>query len=138
MLVNRSAPPATVTPVLYYRDVRAAVAWLETAFGFGERVRIGEAHRAQLRVGDDGAVVVAELVGESTPTAAATHLIKIRVPDVDAAFARARAAGAQVLRELQTFQYGERSGTVADPEGHRWELTQTVRDVAPETWGGVT
>ena len=138
MLVNRSAPPATVTPVLYYRDVRAAVAWLETAFGFGERVRIGEAHRAQLRVGDDGAVVVAELVGDATPEAAATHLIKIRVPDVDAAFARARSAGAKVLQELRTFEYGERSGTVADPEGHRWELTQTVRDVAPETWGGVT
>ena len=33
MLVNRSAPPATVTPVLVYDDVRAAVAWLESAFG---------------------------------------------------------------------------------------------------------
>ena len=137
MLVNRSAPPATVTPVLYYRDVRAAVAWLESAFGFGERVRIGEAHRAQLRVGDDGAVVVAELHDDPTPTATGTHLIKVRVPDVDAAFERARAAGAHVLRELRTFEYGERSGTVADPEGHRWELTQTVRDVAPESWGGV-
>ena len=35
MLVNRSAPPATVTPVLVYDDVRAAVAWLESAFAFG-------------------------------------------------------------------------------------------------------
>jgi len=34
MLTNRSAPPATVTPVLIYPDVRAAVAWLESAFGF--------------------------------------------------------------------------------------------------------
>jgi len=34
MLSNRSAPPATVTPVLVYPDVRAAVAWLEAAFGF--------------------------------------------------------------------------------------------------------
>jgi uncharacterized glyoxalase superfamily protein PhnB len=45
MLTNRSAPPATVTPVLVYPDVRAAVAWLESAFGFEERVRIGDAHR---------------------------------------------------------------------------------------------
>ena len=42
MLTNRSAPPATVTPVLVYPDVRAAVAFLENAFGFRERVRIGE------------------------------------------------------------------------------------------------
>src|SRR4030095_15274044 len=51
MLINRSAPPATVTPVLVYEDVRAAVTWLESAFGFGERVRIGDGHRAPLRVG---------------------------------------------------------------------------------------
>ena len=38
VLTNRSAPPATVTPVLVYPDVRAAVTWLETAFGFEERV----------------------------------------------------------------------------------------------------
>jgi len=43
VLTNRSAPPATVTPVLIYPDVRAAVAWLESAFGFQERVRIGDA-----------------------------------------------------------------------------------------------
>ena len=38
VLTNRSAPPVTVTPVLIYPDVRAAVAWLEAAFGFGERL----------------------------------------------------------------------------------------------------
>ena len=50
MLANRSAPPATVTPVLVYPDVRAAVEWLVSALGFEERVRIGDAHRVQLRV----------------------------------------------------------------------------------------
>ena len=67
---NRSAPPATVTPVLVYPDVRAAVAWLEAAFGFEERVRIGDAHRAQLRVGADGAVVVAEVGRTESPDGA--------------------------------------------------------------------
>jgi len=140
VLVNRSAPPVTVTPVLVYPDVRAAVAWLERAFGFEERVRIGEAHRAQLRVGDDGAVVVADVRGSQVaPTAGAvTHVIKVRVPDVDAAFARARDAGAVVVDELTSFEYGERSCMVEDPAGHRWELTQTERDVRPEDWGGVT
>jgi len=139
VLRNRSAPPATVTPVLIYPDVRAAVAWLAEAFGFEERVRIGEGHRAQLRVGADGAVVVAEAHGEQVAPAAGavTHVIKFKVEDVDAAFERAREAGAQVVEELTTWEYGERSGTVEDLAGHRWELTQTVRDVDPPDWGGV-
>ena len=140
MLTNRSAPPATITPVLFYPDVRAAVAWLATALGFEERVRIGEAHRAQLRVGPDGAVVVAEVRGEQVAPSdgAVPHVIKVRVPDVDAALERARDAGARVVEELRTHEYGERSGVIADRAGHRWELTQTVRDTQPEEWGGVT
>jgi uncharacterized glyoxalase superfamily protein PhnB len=140
MLTNRSAPPATVTPVLVYADVRAAVVWLEAAFGFEEKVRIGDAHRAQLRVGSDGAVVVADVGGERVPpiTNAVTHVVKLRVPDVDAAFVRARELGARVIEELRTWEYGERSGVVEDIGGHRWELTQTLRDVAPEEWGGTT
>lgn len=140
MLTNRSAPPATVTPVLIYPDVREAVAWLERAFGFGERVRIGDGHRAQLRAGEDGSIVVAEVGRDQVAPSGGvvTQLIKVRVPDVDAAFARARDAGAKVLEEPHTWEYGERSGVVEDPAGHRWELTQTVRDVEPEDWGGVT
>jgi uncharacterized glyoxalase superfamily protein PhnB len=134
VLTNRSAPPATVTPVLAYPDVRAAVEWLAAAFGFEERVRIGDAHRAQLRVGSDGAVVVAE--GSSSVTA--PELTKVRVPDVDAAFARARDHGATVVEEPTTHMYGERSCVLEDLAGHHWELTQTVRDVEPEEWGGVT
>ena len=140
MPTNRSAPPATVTPVLTYPDVRAAVAWLEAALGFEERVRIGDAHRAQMRVGTDGAVVVTDAGhGRVAPSGdGVTHLVKVRVPDVDAAFARAREYGARVVEEPRTWEYGERSGVVEDLAGHRWELTQTVRDVDPEEWGGVT
>ncbi len=140
MLTNRSAPPVTVTPVLSYPDVRAAVAWLENALGFQERVRIGDDHRAQLRVGEDGAVVVADVGGErAAPSGGGvTHLVKVRVADVDAAFARARDHGGRVVEELRTYEYGERSGVLEDPGGHRWELTQTVRDTAPEDWGGTT
>jgi uncharacterized glyoxalase superfamily protein PhnB len=128
-----------VTPVLIYPDVRAAVAWLAAAFGFEERVRVGEAHRAQLAVGADGAMIVAEPGSQKIPPAAGsvTHIIKFRVADVDAGFARARDAGAQVISEPTTYEYGERSCEVEDPAGHRWELTQTVRDVHPEEWGGV-
>lgn len=140
VLTNRSAPPATVTPVLVYPDVRAAVAWLETALGFEERVRIGDTHRAQMRVGDDGAVVVADVGSDRVAPdgRGATHTIKVRVQDVDAAFLHAREQGARVIEELTTWEYGERSGVLEDIGGHRWELTQTVRDVEPEEWGGTT
>jgi len=140
VLTNRSAPPVTVTPVLVYPDVRAAEAWLAEAFGFEERVRIGDSHRAQLRVGSDGAVVVVDVGSDRVQPdgKGVTHLIKVRVPDVDAAFARARDRGARVVEELRTWEYGERSGILEDIGGHRWELTQTVRDVEPEEWGGTT
>jgi uncharacterized glyoxalase superfamily protein PhnB len=140
VLTNRSAPPATVTPVLIYPDVRAAVEWLESAFGFEERVRIGDAHRAQMRVGADGAIVVADVRSDQVAPSSGvvTHLIKVRVPDVDSAFARARDFGGRVLEEPETHEYGERSCMVEDLGGHRWELTQTVRDVEPEEWGGTT
>jgi uncharacterized glyoxalase superfamily protein PhnB len=133
---NRSIPTATVIPVLSYPDVRAAVDWLTAALGFLERVRIGEDHRAQLQVGEDGAVIVADrgLDGGSEDR----HLCKIRVADVDAAFARATEHGATVLEEPTTQPYGEREAMVSDPAGHRWQLTQTLRDVAPEEWGGLS
>lgn len=139
-MINRSIPPATVIPVLVYPDVRAAVAWLTDAFGFQERVRIGEDHRSQLRIGPDGAVIVAGASGEQQGPEAGivTHLVKVRVPAVDAQLDRARRHGARVLQEPTEYEYGERECTVEDLAGHRWQFTQTLRDVAPEEWGGVT
>jgi len=140
MIRNRSIPTATVIPVLVYPDVRVAVSWLTDAFGFVERVRVGDDHRAQMRVGDDGAVIVADVRGDQQPPQAGltTHVVKVRVADVDAAFERARAHGARVLQEPTEFEYGERECTVEDLARHRWQFTQTMRDVAPEEWGGVT
>ena len=137
---NRSIPSATVIPVLVYPDVRAAVTWLTEAFGFAERVRIGEAHRSQMQVGADGAVIVADVSQEKKPPQPGhvTHLLKVRVDDVDARFERARTHGARVIQEPTEHEYGERECTVEDLAGHRWQFTQTMRDVAPEEWGGET
>jgi uncharacterized glyoxalase superfamily protein PhnB len=126
--------------VLVYPDVRTAVAWLTEAFGFVERVRVGEAHRAQMQVGADGGMIVADVSGErqAPQPGCVTHVIKVRVDDVDAQFERARTHGARVLEEPIDREYGERECTVEDLAGHRWQFTQTVRDVAPEEWGGET
>lgn len=137
MKSNRSIPPATVVPVLVYPDVRAAVAWLTTTFGFVERTRIGESHRAQLSIGDDGAVIAADVWGGKRPPqdGAVTHEVRVRVADVDAFYERARTHGAHVLEPPTDRQYGERDCTVEDLAGHRWQFSETVRDVAPEEYG---
>lgn len=127
---NRSIPSVDVIPVLTYPDVRAAVAWLVAAFGFTERLRIGD-HRVQLRVGD-GAVVVAS-GGDGAPRGTT---VMVRVSDADAHCARARAADAHILSEPQTFMYGERQYTARDPYGHTWTFTESVDDIDPASWGG--
>jgi len=87
-----------------------------------------------------GPLVVADIRSDEVAPSGGvvTHLVKVRVPDVDAAFARARDFGARALEEPKTYEYGERSCVFEDLAGHRWELTETVRDVEPEEWGGVT
>lgn len=136
MKPNRSVPPATVVPVLSYPDVRAAVAWLSAAFGFVERTRIGESHRAQMSIGADGAVIVAERRGEMPePVDGPAHLIRVRAEDVAAQFERARAHGARVLEPPTDREYGEQDCTLEDLAGHRWQFAETVRDVAPEDFG---
>jgi uncharacterized glyoxalase superfamily protein PhnB len=134
---NRSIPPAAVIPVLVYPDVREAVVWLTAAFGFAERTRIGESHRAQMSIGVDGAMIAADVRGGQRPPQAGTitHVIKVRVEDVDAYYERARAHGANVIEPPTDREYGERECTLEDLAGHRWQFTETVRDVAPEEYG---
>ena len=137
---NRSIPPTTVIPVLVYPDVRQAVAWLSEVFGFVERTRIGDDHRAQMSIGDDGAMIVADGHGDQQPARSnvVTQVLKIRVDDVDAYYERARAHGARLLDPPTDRMYGERECTVEDLAGHRWQFTETVQDVAPEEYGCVT
>ncbi len=134
---NRSIPQPTVIPELTYPDVRSAVAWLAQAFGFEERVRIGENHRSQMRVGD-GAVIVADVYGDRVAPrpGEGTHSVIVRVEDLDAHIERARNHGARIVKEPQAFPYGERQYTAEDPAGHQWTFSETIADVAPEEWGG--
>jgi uncharacterized glyoxalase superfamily protein PhnB len=137
MRSNRSIPAATVIPVLIYPDVREAVAWLSAAFGFAERVRIGEDHRSQLSVGD-GAVIIGDVRHDRRPprSGEVTHSVMVRVPDARAHCERAREQGARILMEPTDFEYGERQYSAEDLAGHQWTFSETLADVAPEEWGG--
>ena len=132
MVNNRSAPPCGVIPVVAYPDVPAAVAWLETAFGFRVRLKIGD-HRVQMWF-ESACLIVGE-TGQDKQWATRSSTL-LRVPDVDASCARAQAQGARVLHAPQTHGYGERQATLEDFAGHLWTLTQTVEDVDPAVWGG--
>lgn len=138
MRPNRSIPSAVVIPVLIYPDVREAVAWLTTAFGFVERLRIGENHRSQLSIGE-GAVIVGDVRNERRPPrpGEVTHSVTVRVDDVVAHCERARSHGARIVMEPTDFEYGERQYTAEDPAGHQWTFSETLDDIAPEVWGGM-
>ncbi len=137
MKSNRSIPSATVIPVLTYPDVRAAVRWLEGAFGFTERVRIGDDHRAQLSFAD-GAIIVADVGGERVAPSAGdvSASVMVRVADVASHYRRAQDFGARIVMEPTDFPYGERQYGALDLAGHRWTFSETLADIAPEEWGG--
>jgi uncharacterized glyoxalase superfamily protein PhnB len=136
---NRSIPRATVIPVLIYPDVREAVDWLCSAFGFVERVWIGENHRAQLSFGEGGLIVGDVRFDRRPPRRGeVTHSVMVRVDDVDAHYELSRSRGATVIMEPTDFPYGERQCSAEDPAGHQWTFSETLVDVAPEDWGGVS
>jgi len=129
---NRSVPPCPVIPVLCYPDPTAAADWLEEAFGFTVRLRIAN-HRIQMRAGD-GCITVRE--GDIVPNQSC--IVQIRIIDALAHCERARQAGAKILTEPVDHVYGERQYNAEDFYGHRWDFTETLRDVEPESWGGAS
>jgi uncharacterized glyoxalase superfamily protein PhnB len=135
VIANRSVPQASVIPELAYSDVTEAAEWLCEAFGFTERLRIGN-HRFQLLFGD-GAIVVTELGDDAEPEVdRATHAMLVRVEDAAAHRDQAARAGAKILDEPTDYPYGERQYNVEDIGGHRWTFSQSIADVDPAAWGG--
>jgi len=117
-----------IVPNLHYRDPRAALTWLAAAFGFEEVIVVD---------GDDGAIVHAELrfgdgfvfvgddrggLGMRSPRDLGGTSVDLclYVREVDAHYARAVAAGAEVVHAIADTSYGSRGYTVRDPEGHLW------------------
>lgn len=132
MRSNRSAPPCPVIPVLRYPDPSVAAEWLIKAFGFAVRLRIAN-HRIQMRAGE-GCFTIAE--GNVVPNHSVT--VQVRIDDVQRHCERARQTGARILTEPTDHIYGERQYDAEDFYGHRWNLTESIADVEPESWGGTS
>ncbi|HEY4942652.1 MAG TPA: VOC family protein [Rhizomicrobium sp.] len=116
-----------IIPVLVYRDIAAAQAFLVKAFGFreGRLDRDGEGNivHAEVHHGDNAIwihrVTVAHGMSAARKDTASSGLV-VHVEDVDAHFARARAAGAVIDSEPRDQEYGQREYGARDPEGRRW------------------
>jgi uncharacterized glyoxalase superfamily protein PhnB len=128
MIANRSVPSSTVIPELAYDDVPAASDWICRAFGFRERLRIGD-HRAQLVFGDGAVILITR----------GTHghgSVLMRVADADRHHEQAKKAGAKILTPPTDYPYGERQYNAEDLGGHVWTFSQSIADVDPASWGG--
>ena len=136
VIANRSVPRAVVIPVLTYNDVAEASEWLCRAFGFKERLRIGD-HRVQLVFGD-GAVILTASRGDAGLASANIHSVLVRVADAYRHHEQPKRHGAQILQPPTDYPYGERQYSALDPGGHRWTFSQSIADVDPATWGGTT
>lgn len=126
---------------VFYRDPRAALDWLERAFGF-ERIMViteqdGRLAHAEMRFGE-GYIMVGSEWAEFVASPASvggknTQSVHVQLQDgIDAHCERARSAGAAILQEPADQFYGDRTYRARDPEGHVWTFAQTVRYVSRE------
>ncbi len=132
---------AHLSSALFYRDPRAALAWLEKAFGFEVTMLIetadGDVAHSQMTYGPSIIMVGSEWSADHQSPASAngrnTQAVHIQIDvDIDAHCQRARDAGAVIVAELEDQFYGDRTYRCRDPEGHIWTVSQTVKTVSRE------
>ncbi len=133
----------TVTPRLVVPDGAAAIAFYRDAFGaeeIGERFSgpEGELIHAEVRIGDS-VVMITEEAGDGGPATlpqslggAVSAIMATYWEDVDAAWARAVKAGAEVLYPLADQFYGDRAGRLRDRFGQQWTMSQRIELLSGE------
>lgn len=134
MADNAKTTTATVIPTLRYADATAAIEWLCEAFGFKEHLVVpgedGTIAHAQLVFGNGmvmlGSAGASDFDDLQKPPGALGGVVSqspyILVDDADQHYARAVAAGAEIVMEIRDQDYGGRGYTCRDPEGHVWSF----------------
>jgi len=126
-----------ITPHIVVQGAERAVAFYRDAFGAEEVDRIptpdGRLMSVQLRIGD-GMLHLADEFAEmgvlAPPSVGGTPVVlALDVADADAVFSRAIAAGATARQPVAEMFWGDRHGQLEDPFGHRWNISQHLRDV---------
>jgi uncharacterized glyoxalase superfamily protein PhnB len=121
-----SAETPTLYPVFRYRNAKAAIEFLKSAFGFREVVVFANpddtiAH-AELSYGPGILMLGTEKKDDPNGKPAGQAALYVAVDDADAHHARARAAGAEVISELHDTEYDSREYAVRDTEGNVWHF----------------
>lgn len=139
-MASTSRRPAFI-PSLAYKDNRAALKWLESAFGFEPSEILTDAEgkivHAEMTY-EDGVVMIGTEWADWTRSPVSlggknTQRVHVRVPrGIDEHCARARGAGAKIVMEPADQFYGDRTYVATDPEGHYWSFSQPVRNVSNE------
>jgi PhnB protein len=143
-----------ITTHIIVADAARAAEWYTTVLGAEERTRItlpdGRLIHLELWFGPSVVMVADEFPEHDAlspkTTGCTSAVLYLQTTDVDSVWARAIVGGAEVLRPLNDSFWGEREGQIIDPFGHRWGLSQHVRDVpleemsraAAEVFGGAT
>ncbi|MEN9572487.1 MAG: hypothetical protein RL514_342 [Verrucomicrobiota bacterium] len=133
----------SVTPYLIIKGAARALDFYQRAFGATELMRLpspgDQIGHAEILLGGSHIMLADEcpqMNALSPQTIGGTPvLLHLYVPDADALFAQAIAAGATVEQPMENKFYGDRSGSVLDPFGHRWTLSTHIEDVSPEEIG---
>jgi len=129
-----------LTPYLIVNDANAAIAFYRKAFGASELFRFdapgGKIGHAEMRFGDS-VIMLADECPEMKARSPQHYggspvTLMFYVEDVDAVVAGALAAGAMLLRPVANQFYGDRSGAIADPFGHQWNIATHIEDVPPD------
>jgi PhnB protein len=130
----------TVTPYLIVSGAAKALDYYKQAFGATELMRMdgpnGSVMHAEIKIGDSIIMLADEFpdMGARSPQSIGGSPVGIclYVPDVDAVFQRAIAAGGKEERPVKDQFYGDRSGTLRDPFGHQWTVATHTQDLTPE------
>jgi len=107
-----------IYPFMRFADADAALEWLSRAFGFEERV----AYRSEEGVVEHAEISLGPGIVMFGPGDPASQGVYVAVEDADAHYERAKAAGAEIVRELEDTDYGSREYTARDLEGHVWSF----------------
>ncbi len=140
-MTGSAAPRPSLMTALVYRDPKAALAWLEKAFGFETFMVITDADgnlgHSEMRFGNGVIMVGMEWTDDHRSPASiggkVTQTVHVQLDDdIDKHCARARAAGAEIIAAPEDQFYGDRTYRARDLEGHIWTFAMHVKDVSRE------
>ena len=143
--MNTKAKPVpegfhTATPYLIITNAARAIEFYKDVFGATELTRLatpdGKVGHAEIKIGDSRLMLADEFPewdarSPQTIGGSAVHIM-LYVEDVDAVVSRAVGAGAQLFKPVADQFYGDRSGSITDPFGHKWTIATHKEDVSPE------